>query len=93
MYADGDEEDGDEGEVDDGVDEDGDAAGVHGAEAHDPAVRRQLEQQPRREQHEQHRRDHHRPPIRHRFFSICDSCSSLALGGGEVTVINELNGW
>jgi hypothetical protein len=56
-------------------------------------MRRQLEQQPRREQHEQHRRDHHRPPIRHRFFSICDSCSSLALGGGEVTVINELNGW
>jgi hypothetical protein len=65
VDADGDEEDGDEREVEDGVDEDGDAAGVHGAEADDAAVRRQLEQQARREQHEQHRRDHHGAPVSH----------------------------
>ena len=65
VDPDGDEEDGDEGEVEDGVHEDGEAAGLHGAEAHDPAVRWQLEQQARREQDEQHRRDHHRTPVRH----------------------------
>lgn len=66
VDADGDEEDGDEGEVDDGVDEDGDAAGLEVAELHQPpALPRDLEQQPRREQHEQHHRYHHRPPVRH----------------------------
>jgi hypothetical protein len=47
------------------VDEDGDGAGVHGAEAHDAAVRGELEQKARCEQHEQHRRDHNGAPVRH----------------------------
>jgi hypothetical protein len=83
VDSDGDEEDGDEREVEDGVDEDGDAAGVHGAEAHDAAVRGQLEQQPRREQHEQHRRDNHGAPVRHPSELACRRCVLCLSGGGR----------
>lgn len=65
VDADGDDEDGEYDKEEDGVHEDGDAAGVHVAELDHPRPRRDLEQQPRRQQDEQDHRHDHRAPIRH----------------------------
>lgn len=46
VDADGEDENGSEGEEDDGVNEDREATGLEAAELHQPAVARDLEQQP-----------------------------------------------
>lgn len=65
MDSDSNDKDGHEDKEDDCMHQNGDAAGEHVPKLHDPRPRRQLKQQPRRQQDEQNHRDDHRTPISH----------------------------
>ena len=63
MYTDGHDEDGQYTKEEYAVHQNGDPAGAHVAELDHPRPRRELKQEPRRQENEEYHRNDHRAPI------------------------------